>query len=228
MGESAGASSILHHLTAPDPPYFNQAILQSPAFFPQVDSAHLDNVYANFILTAGEGLFGLEHLRYRNVSELIAANDKTAWRSSYGSFTYGPTVGGNFAPELPGVALRGGDFNSHIKVMVGYNADEGLVLTPPYIQNDSALEKHMNTDLFPGAPEGFSSKALELYPLTGNPVLSPARSYIKRVKTMVADAGILCNAQYLNLAYDNKTWAYKFSVIPGYHGQDVGYTVSFS
>lgn len=228
MGESAGASSILHHLTMPDIPYFNQAILQSPAFFPQVDSTHLDDVYEKFIKAVGEDVGGLEDLRFRDVSDLIAANDKTAWRSPYGSFTYGPTVGGDLAPDLPGTALRDGNFHSHINVMVGYNADEGLVLTPPYIQTDSALEKHMNTDLFPGAAEGFSSKALELYPLTGNPALYPARSYINRVKTMVADAGILCNAQYLDLAYDNNTWAYKFSVIPGYHGQDVGYTVSFS
>jgi len=38
MGESAGASSIMHHLSAYGgtvKPIFNRAILQSPAFFPQ-------------------------------------------------------------------------------------------------------------------------------------------------------------------------------------------------
>jgi carboxylesterase type B len=38
MGESAGASSIMHHLTAESGNYslpFQKAILQSPAFFPQ-------------------------------------------------------------------------------------------------------------------------------------------------------------------------------------------------
>lgn len=36
MGESAGAGSIEHHLTAPNfTPVYKKAIIQSPAFVPQ-------------------------------------------------------------------------------------------------------------------------------------------------------------------------------------------------
>ena len=225
MGESAGASSILHHLTAPEPPLFSQAVLQSPAFFPQIDEPHLEKIYENFLQAAGNKA-SLEDLRDLKVEDLISVNGLTSWRSPYGSFTYGPTVGGDYVPQLPGIALLQDNFHSDINIMVGYNSDEGVILTPPYIQNDTALESHINNDVFPGAPAGFSTEVLKLYPLPGDQDVSAARPYINRVSAIVADAGIVCNALYLDRAYNNNTWAYRFNVYPGIHGQDVGYIVS--
>jgi hypothetical protein len=50
MGQSAGASPILHHITAgcgsdEYRPYFNEAILESPAFFPKLDPQVANEVF---------------------------------------------------------------------------------------------------------------------------------------------------------------------------------------
>ena len=52
-GESAGAASIVHHITARGgrggPPPFGQALIQSAGWNPGVDSSHLETVFHQFL-----------------------------------------------------------------------------------------------------------------------------------------------------------------------------------
>jgi carboxylesterase type B len=154
MGQSAGASSILHHITlsggekhAPD---FNKAILFSPGFFPQPNPKQDDDTFEEFLaLTGAENLSDL----YSNAPEVATAiadaNDAMTYNSSYGYFKFGPSIDGpgGYVPDLPGRLLADGKFH-HVPVLVGYAKLDGLLFTPPWIRSTEDLAEHV-TELFP-------------------------------------------------------------------------------
>lgn len=47
---------------------------------------------------------------------------------------------------------------------------------------------------------------------------------MQRVSLGISDLVFVCNADYLNWAFHNKTYGYLFSVPPALHGQDEAYT----
>ena len=80
-GESAGASSILHHLIAnfqPDKnPLFSRAIIESPAFEWQWDrSGTLNETYTNVSALAGCSTADISCLQNVDVDKLISANQR--------------------------------------------------------------------------------------------------------------------------------------------------------
>ena len=82
----------------------------------------------------------LQEARKLPSSALITANlMQVGLQSDYGFFTYGPVVDGAFTPALPGKLLLQGSFDKSLNVMVGHNADEGLLFSNPAITNDSAF-----------------------------------------------------------------------------------------
>ena len=85
----------------------------------------------------------LQEARKLPSSALIAANSMQVGQSDYGFFTYGPVVDGAFTPALPGKLLLQGAFDRSLNVMVGHNADEGLLFTNPAIRNDSAFARDL-------------------------------------------------------------------------------------
>ena len=85
-------------------------------------------------------------------------------KSPYGLFTYGPVVDGLFAPALPGKLLLQGSYDTGIKVLLGHNADEGLLFTSPAVTNNSALAVTLQTD-FPDLNPSISAYIQDvLYP----------------------------------------------------------------
>ena len=165
----------------------------------------------------------------RNVSFAKAqlANIIQVGLSPYGLFTYGPVVDGDFVPALPGQLLLHGQYDKSIRVMVGHNADEGLLFTSPYAQNDSALNSQLLTALptLKGMPEVVSYITNVLYP----PVFdgTQAQGYtdqIARAAALDSELVFTCNTFYLDRAFGNKTHAYLFAVPPATHGQDIPYT----
>ena len=88
MGQSAGAASIQHHITSNggegEPPPFQRAVLQSPAFFPNVDRTRMNKLYMEFLHTARAR--DLAHLRSMDTEELIWANAVTTYEAQYGQF----------------------------------------------------------------------------------------------------------------------------------------------
>jgi cholinesterase len=231
FGESAGGGSIMHQITAfgglSGKAPFQQAILQSPAFQAITSNAlqetTFDSVLSYASSLSGTTISSLDQLRQLPSSVLQTVNTIVVGLSSYGQFTFGPTVDGLIAPALPGVLLLHGQFDKDLKVMVGHNSNEGLFFTSPFIQNQTAYAAAIQQQ-FPD----ISAKTVDyidtvLYP----PVFDGTFGYtnqVLRTALTISESSFSCNTRFLDLAFANQTYAYLFSVPPGLHGDDVAYT----
>ncbi|KAH7370126.1 Alpha/Beta hydrolase protein [Rhexocercosporidium sp. MPI-PUGE-AT-0058] len=230
MEQSAGASSILHHVTAGGrdkfflEPTFQKAIIQSVRFFPQPDPAYDDKIYYQYLnLTGAEDLDELVTL---DSSILQSANAKMTFDSSYDTFNFGPTVDGDFVPDLPGKILGRGENHEGISLMVGQMAYDGLLFTPPWIRTNAQLKQH-SAKLYPGIPKSVKSKITEMYPI--NPWIELAQKKITVVSDFLDDIAIQCNSYYLTEAalksdYPAAVFRYSFNTLPAIHGYETGYT----
>ncbi|CZT01721.1 hypothetical protein WAI453_006765 [Rhynchosporium graminicola] len=228
MGQSAGASSILHHITAGAgeqfKPFFNKAIVQSAGFFPQPDPDYDDLIYQQFLnLTGAENL---EELAIMDTSILQDANAKMTFDSPYGIFNFGPTIDDDFVPDLPGKLLAQNKNHDGISLLLGHMAYDGLLFTPPWIRNNSQLRDHA-AKLYPGINGSVQNKITELYKI--NPLILVAQKRIAIVSDFLDDIAIQCNSYYLTEAALTATnpapvFRYSFNSLPAIHGYDTGYT----
>jgi carboxylesterase type B len=169
MGQSASASSIMHHITSYGGrndlrPPFKQAILESPGFIPQPDEGVDDSTYKQFLNLTGAK--DLESLQTESMDSkmLMEANAIMTYNSSYGIFKFGPTVDGSYVPDLPGLLLKEGKFHERIPMVLGYTSNNGVALTPPLIRSNSALRDHVK-ELFPDVPKSVLEWVDDHYPI---------------------------------------------------------------
>ncbi|KAI2603476.1 Alpha/Beta hydrolase protein, partial [Hypoxylon fragiforme] len=120
MGESAGASSVVHQITAyggKQPAPFRAAIPQSPAFQFNID---LDASYAHALAEAstqvGSDVKGVAALRGLPTEQLIAINRGAVGSAPVGTFGFGPGPDGSFVPAIPQVLLYEGKFDRNVNV----------------------------------------------------------------------------------------------------------------
>ncbi|TWU72061.1 hypothetical protein ED733_003106 [Metarhizium rileyi] len=224
MGESAGGGSILHQITAyggaGQPPPFQQAILQSPGWIPTPEK-NQEPVLQEFLDILNVST--IEEARNLPSDDLMAANAyQIATKSSYGTFTYGPVVDGDFVPAQPAQLLKDGRFHHGINVMVGHNAAEGLLFSTPDGRNSSALSGLLEETL-PSTKNATDYITDLLYPAQYDGTYGYT-SPLMRLSTIISDVFFICNNDYVNRAYGNRTFSYLFSVPPALHGQDVLYT----
>jgi carboxylesterase type B len=226
MGESAGGGSIMHQVTAyggnAGPSPFKQAILQSPGWIPITDGEQPEQTLQQFLGILNVST--IEEARKLSSERLISANAyQIATKSQWGSFIYGPVVDGSFVPQLPGKLLAEGNFDRNLNIMVGHNADEGLVFTSPDSRNESGLAALLHQQ-FPYMKKNVSDYISNvLYP----PKYDGSYGYtspVTRTALAISDLIFVCNTDYFNRAYHNQTFAYEFSIPPALHGQDVQYT----
>ncbi|KAJ5638973.1 uncharacterized protein N7484_006835 [Penicillium longicatenatum] len=226
IGDSAGAGSIMHQITAyggkGGPSRFQQAILQSPAWVPMPDTKQPEQTLQNFLQLLNVST--LDEARQLPSETLIAANAyQIATQSKWGDFTYTPVVDGTFVPALPGQLLMEGKFDHNLTVMSGHNTDEGLEFTPPASILSSALPKMLKV-YYPFITQDVIDYVTQvLYPPIYNGTYgytSPTERYV----FLISESIFECNTEYLNWAYENNTFAYEFSVPPSLHGQDTLYT----
>ncbi|KAK3720604.1 hypothetical protein LTR37_003653 [Vermiconidia calcicola] len=229
FGESAGGGSIMHQMTAyggkGGPIPFQQAIPQSPGFIPYVSNQQQERTFKDFL--AQLDVDTLEEARELPYSALLEANVAQVGGAPYGQFVYGPTVDGNFVPALPGELLLHGDFHKNLKVMVGHNAQEGLLFTSPFVGNNAEFKAGIVTSLptIRAWPSTLNYVANTLYP----PVFdgSQAQGYtdqIARGAALASELSFTCNTFYLDKAFGNQTYSYFFTVPPALHGQDIPYS----
>ncbi|KAH6603105.1 acetylcholinesterase precursor [Trichoderma cornu-damae] len=227
-GESAGAGSIIHHLTAyggSGPILFTQAILQSPPVVPLVSSQLNEDILTTFLDYAGAST--LQEARSLSSATLQAANRRQVAASPYGAFTYSPTLDDNLIPASPAQLLQQGRFHKSVRMFIAHNENEGLIFTPPFLRNQSDIE-HVVTTLFPSLsdePQFVTDLLNNLYPEDEFSINSTSsqRTCIARTSKFKADALINCNFYFLATAYTN-TYAYRFAIEPALHGNDVAYT----
>lgn len=226
MGESAGGGSIMHQVTAyggkRGPVPFQQAIVQSPGWFPVTSVDQQEDILQDFL-----GILKVntvDEARQLPTEKLIAANSyQVAKTQLYGTFTYGPVVDGTFVPEMPGKLLAQGDYDHNLKVMLGHNANEGLVFTPPTSLDDSNYRATIKEDFPNMAPNVVDYVANVLYP----PIYNGSYGYkdsVGRMSLSISDVIFQCNTDYFNQAFNGESYAYKFSIPPALHGMDVSYT----
>ena len=101
---------------------FEQAIVQSPGFFPIVSNEQQEQIFNDYLALLGVDT--IEEARQIPFSKLQDANMKQVGGSPYGLYTYGPAIDGDFVPALPGELLLHEQFTKDVKVMVGHNANE--------------------------------------------------------------------------------------------------------
>ena len=120
IGESAGASSIVFHITS----YggntklpFQRAIPQSPAFQFNI------NATAGYELTmevasnvTGTTISTVAELSALDATTLKTINEKTILEASWGNIIFGPAPDGVYVPRLPQVLLAEGAFNKDVGV----------------------------------------------------------------------------------------------------------------
>jgi carboxylesterase type B len=226
MGESAGGGSIVHQITAyggsQGPAPFSQAILQSPGFFPLASNSQQEDVYQAFLGMAN--VTSLAELRQAPIEVLAAANIQSVGSSTYGLYTFGPVVDGNFVPALPGLLLLHGQYDKNISIMTGHNADEGLIFTPPNIQNASQFPGFITTHFSTATEPVVEYINNTLYPGNFNGSFG-YQNQIERTAAAIADSVFVCNTVYLLEAFGvDNSYAYLFDVEPSLHGEDVAYT----
>ncbi|KAL1859819.1 hypothetical protein Daus18300_009409 [Diaporthe australafricana] len=220
IGESAGATSVLHHITA----YggegslpFAQGIIQSPAF---QFNLNLTSAYEATLTEAtnatGKTITNASELASLDSETLQSINFGAVLEAPKGQFTYGPAPDGTYVPALPQVLLAEGKFHSNIKVMAAHNSLEAAPFVPTTIASEADLIEAL-TASFPEVTN-LTNVLDTLYPASAYP------SDFFRGVQFVGDVDFSCTTRYLALALDNQTHNYIFAVPPGYHAQDTAYT----
>lgn len=228
MGQSAGASSILHHITAGNgvdyKPAFQKAIIQSAGFFPQPDPAYDDRIYQKYLELTGAS--NLDELVKVNTSVLQHANARMTFDSPYGIFNFGPTVDGDFVGDLPSKLLAENKNHEGIALLVGHMAYDGLLFTPPWIRTNEQLRTH-SAKMYPSIPDSVRTQITALYPINWWAELAQKKLAI--VSDFLDDIAIQCNSYYLTEAAltahaPAPVYRYAFNSLPAIHGYDIGYT----
>ncbi|KAF8850653.1 alpha/beta-hydrolase [Acephala macrosclerotiorum] len=218
MGESAGAGSIMHHITSyggkGPAPQSQQAIVQSPAFqpfVPQQSKVIFDWVLGNASAVANKSITSAEDLRALSFEELRTINAFMIGKSPWGSLTFGPVVDpspNSYVPDIPIRLIDQKKFHD-VPIMVSQTGNEGSVFTPPF---DLTEEQYLDEirQLFPTANDSMINYVNEtLYP----PIYDGSQGYdnkIERSNAFVAD--------FLTLS---RAYGYVFDAGWKLHGQDV-------
>ena len=139
FGESAGGGSILHQITAyggsQGPVPFQQAILQSPAFFPVVSNQQQEDILSDYLSLLN--VQTIDQARQLPFSKLLEANTRQVTNAVWGQFVYGPAVDGDFVPQLPGLLLLHDQYDKNLTIMLGHNADEVKSFDPVFMVTES-------------------------------------------------------------------------------------------
>ncbi len=130
---------------------------------------------------------------------------------------------GLLLPDDPHRLLSEGHLDSRVKVMTGFNGNEGLVFTPPNTTTDLGFSQYI-TSLIPDANQTLLDYiTTELYPSLFNDT-QPYTTQFGRAELFMADWLVTCNAHAMNQAAHQPSYAYEFNVAPGAHVQDIPYT----
>lgn len=232
MGESAGAASILHHITSygggdtttttttTDTLPFQQAIIQSPAFQININlTENYDLTLAEASNQTGASVASLADLAALDAEALHAINFDVVLGAGEGYFVYGPAPDGTYVPALPQALLYEGRFHADVAVVAAHNSLEAA----PFVSTDIATDADVAAQVartFPAASDATRAYLLD--------VLYPASDYggsqFLRAVQIASDSSFACSTRFLALAKGNDSYNYLFAYPPGYHAEDLPYT----
>ncbi|GKT46605.1 carboxylesterase patB [Colletotrichum spaethianum] len=231
IGESAGGGSILHQLTAygsTSGAPFKRAILQSPGF--EVNTGAKKQILAyNKALDwasyfSNSSVTTLNDLKQLSFEVIEKVNQITVATTYWGSFGWGPVADGAFVPDLPGVLLSNGKYDSSVEIFGAHNSDEGFIFASPLIGNNEQYISSLLKLLLPEASdEVIDYVTTKLYPAVYDGTY-PWKTPLERTSKTIAESWFICNNHFLNKALDGNAFNYVFDVPPGWHGTDIPYT----
>lgn len=245
-GESAGAGSIFHHLTAfggTQDPLFSKAVLMSPAFEVLFDrEGQLEETFQTFVTAAGCPGGNITCLRAVDSETMKAANSKVIASAVGGSSNIGPASDGSWVRQLAvleylsGIDLvplisytiiRRSDLTSIgnywkglDSLIVSHVADEAALFTSMKIDTDAKFEEFVNEIFRAYSKPDVTDAIFAEYPAT-TAQGSPYKTTWERLRAFVRDTTFTCNNRVLTLAYPGKTWNMQYSVAPAIHGTDL-------
>jgi len=229
FGGSAGAGSLIHQITAfggeshhadRGPTPFQQAIPQSPGLPVMASLQQQEDTFLEFLRIAN--VTRLVEARALPSEAIIYANALQVVNAPYGRFGYAPTIDGDFVRDDPKALLSLGRFDTSIRVMSGFNPNEGLGFASPITTNEQYVQAIRNW--FPLASSStIDYIANTLYPAKFNGTAAEYPDHLMRLATTVTEALFTCSTSALGRGFSavNKTsYGYLFDDSLGLHGTD--------
>ncbi|KAL8941353.1 MAG: hypothetical protein Q9216_002292 [Gyalolechia sp. 2 TL-2023] len=219
-GLSAGAGSIMHHLTAfggTQDPLFARAVVQSPGFQPKFDrKGDLEATFQNFTALAGCAGEGLACLRAASADVLDDANVKLNEGSLPGTSAVGPAADGSWVRQLAPLELAQGNFFPSVNLILSHVSNEAAAFVPLSMRDDEDFTSTVESMYSAYAKRaGITSSIFARYSETNYSTTS------ERFNAFMGDSTFLCNIRHLTDAYKAKTWNLRYSVLPGLHATDL-------
>ncbi|KAI1319952.1 carboxylesterase [Xylariaceae sp. FL0255] len=224
MGESAGASSILHQITAyggSKSVPFHQAIPQSPAFQFNINPAvGYETTFAVASKVTGKSITTVDQLRELNSSILSTINEDTVYLANHGDFNFGPAPDGTFVPKLPQILLSEGKFAHDVNLLISHCGNESVEFAPE-ISTEAQLLSGLQATFPEASNTTINTLLTDIYP---PPSASTSwKTEFARAVQFTTDAFFACTTTYLAHAKGNTTYNYLFAYPPGYHAEDTPY-----
>ncbi|KUJ18549.1 alpha/beta-hydrolase [Mollisia scopiformis] len=225
-GLSAGAGSILHHLTAyggtkNEAPLFERAALWSTAFQWSYDRrGTLQETFDSFADAAGcsDSDNTLQCLRDAENKTLATANQHiVSDRLVQGMFPFGPAVDGDLVPDLPANLLKQGKHISISSMMLAHDFNEAQMFLADWVQTEQQFSEFVGY-AFPGNALAIVRKLIELqYPS------SAYDDQQARTRVLLRDSTFVCNNYQLYGAYKGSSQIYssRYEVPPALHGSEL-------
>ena len=218
MGESAGAGSIVHHLTSfggKQSLLFKRAIIQSPGYSVHTwDRKGLsEDHYRMFLGHAGCAGKGIECLRSIPFSKIKFAQDETIKQATEGAYAFGPSVDGKWVRQLPQLEFVSGNFAKDLEsLIVTHVSDEADLFTRrDRVYNDTDFKAFLDWQYSNNS--AITNSLMQYYELAK---YQDGRS---RYMDYTMHSSFTCTTRFVAEAYPNITYMAQFE---GMHGSDLG------
>jgi carboxylesterase type B len=223
-GESAGAGSILHHITAfggKQDPLFHKVVMQSIASEILVDRrGEVESFYQAFLNASGCAGQSLACLRSAPFATLVTANQAIITNTGPSAFKPGPAADGAWVRQMPALELASGNYYPGLtSLILSHVANEGFVFVDGEIQTDAEFANLVDL-IIPAYAPTVRTDVVNFYPSPGTPG-SPYTSQNDRTIHYLDDTNFLCNLRYLNNVFKGKTWTMQYSVGTAFHSDDL-------
>ncbi|KAF2665150.1 alpha/beta-hydrolase [Microthyrium microscopicum] len=216
IGESAGAGSIMHQLTAfggKQDPLFRKAIIQSAAFgtYTWDRTGHNTDVFKQLEAAADCSGKGLECLRSKDFATIHKAQSKVVDDAPGGTFGFGPSPDGAWVRQLPQLELLTGNYWKNMTAIISsHTTTEAEMFVTRGEAKESDFVALMTREY--GKSDAIEKAVYQLMPL------SKYKNQRDRIVQYVQLSTFACNSRYTAQAYKDITYNVQYT---GNHGSDM-------
>ena len=217
-GQSAGAGSVVNHLTAnggKNLNLFHGAIMESQSMPPirNVDDQQFqynDLVNRTGCNTSGDTLSCLRNLDY---ATLLSHLDSPPYPDGAGGspvFAYNPVIDGSFIVDIPMNMLKNGSF-VHVPTIFGDDTDEGTVFTPRSISTEKDSRDFIKNN-FPTITSSQLDKYTDMYDFNE----TSDANYWSKASAAYGETRYICPGIHMSnvIAQSNSTpvWNWRYNI----------------